>query len=159
LAILVAVVMMAPWAPLWSAQVEWFEWSDEPDLVSPVPAAVVDGFRLPEFNWLPGNRGLEFATASGDVAVAPAAGLVTFAGSVGGSKHVTIRFSPTRRATVSFLEQVDVKTGDTVVSGQQIGLSAPGLHLTVRTNTGRYLDPRTFFDPRTPRVRLVPLIS
>ena len=49
-----------------------------------VTVPVVDPFRAPACSYCPGNRGLEYQPASGSVAVAAAAGTVTFSGVVAG---------------------------------------------------------------------------
>ena len=45
----------------------------------PVEGPIIDPFRPPDQPWLPGNRGLEFETESGSIAVASADGVVVFA--------------------------------------------------------------------------------
>jgi murein DD-endopeptidase MepM/ murein hydrolase activator NlpD len=61
--------------------------------VAPVPGDVVRPFDPPEHDWLPGHRGVDLAAAPGDVVGAPAAGVVSFAGPVGG-RHVVVVAHP-----------------------------------------------------------------
>jgi len=62
-----------------------------PTYVPPVDAEVVDGFRPPASLYGAGNRGLEYGTEPGTEVRAVAAGRVVFAGSVAGTRAVTVR--------------------------------------------------------------------
>lgn len=52
---------------------------------------VISGFDPPERPWLAGHRGVDLAAESGDELVAPADGVVSFTGKVGGKDVVSIR--------------------------------------------------------------------
>jgi hypothetical protein len=122
----------------------------------PVDGPVVDPFRPPAARWAPGNRGLEYATTPGSPVGAAADGVVVFAGSVGGSLHVTIEHADAVRTSYSFLVSVGVRRGERVRLGQPIGSSADRFHLGARID-GEYIDPALLFARRLRlHVRLVP---
>ena len=58
--------------------------------VPPVEAPLTDRFRPPATDFGPGNRGVDYATAEGQVVTAAASGEVTFAGPVGNDRHVVV---------------------------------------------------------------------
>lgn len=124
----------------------------------PVDAPVIDPFRPPPQPWLPGNRGLEYATAPGTVVRAIGPGVVSFAGPVAGSLHVTVTHPDGLRSSYSFLAAVRATVGTTVAAGDVVGLAADRLHLGVRRGD-RYLDPASLWGRRVSggRVVLVPL--
>jgi hypothetical protein len=121
----------------------------------PVDAPVLDPFRPPATRYGPGNRGIEYATTPGTPVHAVADGQVTFAGSVGGTRHVTVLHADGVRTTYSFLDAVEVVVGQRVHQGQRVGTTATSLHLGARRGDA-YFDPASLFAPGTPRVRLVP---
>lgn len=121
----------------------------------PVDAPIVDEYRPPANPWDPGNRGIDYATAPGTPVKAAAAGVVTFAGQVGGALHVVVLHADGIRTSYSFLATVGVRRGDQVVQGQPLGTSGPTLHFGARVGDS-YIDPRTLFDDGPPRVNLVP---
>ena len=123
----------------------------------PVHAPVADPFRAPMTPYAPGNRGIEFATPSGTEVRTAGHGVVTFAGSVGGSRHVTIGHPDGLRTSYSFLAAIDVVVGQAVRRGTVVGRSTDRLHFGVRDPEGVYLDPALLFDGSlTGRARLVP---
>ncbi|MSO86463.1 MAG: hypothetical protein EXQ71_02955 [Acidimicrobiia bacterium] len=123
--------------------------------VPPVDAAVADPFRPPTTPYGAGNRGLEYATAPGAVVTAAADGVVTFAGSVAGGLHVTLRHPDGVRTTYSFLARIDVVVGQRVRQGGRVGLTRDHLHFGARRGDA-YFDPASLFGPSLPEVRLVP---
>ncbi|MCX7619257.1 MAG: peptidoglycan DD-metalloendopeptidase family protein [Acidimicrobiales bacterium] len=128
----------------------------QPTYQPPVDGVVVDPFRPPSHAYGPGNRGLSYATAPGSVVRAAAAGLVVFAGQVGGTLHVTVLHGDGLRTSYSFLASVLVSEGQEVASGQPIGIAGPTVHFGVRDATGRYLDPADLLAGAVPHVVLVP---
>ena len=110
----------------------------------PVPGPVIDPFRPPSTPFGPGNRGLEYATTPGDPVAAPADGVVTFAGPVGGGLHVVVLHQDGIRTSLSFLASILVVRGQQVVGGQPVGRSGATLHLGARRGD-TYLDPATLF--------------
>ncbi len=129
--------------------------ADPPPYVPPVEAPVVDPFRPPATRFGPGNRGLEYGTAPGAEVRAAADGVVAFAGTVAGTRHVTIRHDDGLRTSYSFLDRVDVVLGQHVRQGQVLGTTIGHLHLGARAGDA-YLDPASLFGARPPRVQLVP---
>jgi hypothetical protein len=123
----------------------------------PVDGAVVDSFRAPAGPYAAGNRGLDYATSTGGVVGAAADGEVVFAGSVGGTLHVTLEHADGLRSSYSFLAAISVHRGERLRRGQPVGESFDRLHFGVRDQTGAYLDPQLLFDTGSRvRVRLVP---
>lgn len=127
--------------------------SPPPAYVAPVDAAVLDGFRPPAHPYGPGNRGLEYDTAPGTEVRAVAAGVVTFAGLVAGTRHVTVRHRDGVRTSYSFLDRVDVTVGQQLAQGAVLGTSGGRLHLGARLGDA-YFDPASLFGGGS--VRLVP---
>ena len=113
--------------------------------VRPPAAVVVDHFRAPPTPYAPGNRGLDYAVVPGTRVVASAAGVVVFAGAVGGALHVTIAHPDGLRTTYSFLARVLVTRSQAVHQGQVVGVAGPTFHFGVRDSAGDYLDPELLF--------------
>lgn len=122
----------------------------------PVDRPVVDGFRRPQSEYGPGNRGVDYATEPGEEVRSPAAGEVTFAGQVGGTLHVVVLHADGLRSTLSFLATVAVRRGERVAAGQVVGTAAGALHFGVRAGE-EYLDPLGLLAGEEPEVRLAPL--
>jgi murein DD-endopeptidase MepM/ murein hydrolase activator NlpD len=137
--------------------------------VRPVPGELVHPFDPPAKDWLRGHRGVDLAAARGAAVASPAAGVVTFAGAVGGKPVVVVTHPGGLRST---LEPVDatVPRGTPVAPGSPVGtLSAPPgtadnpshcapadcLHWGVRRGE-RYLDPMALLGEAVPIV-LLPL--
>ncbi len=121
----------------------------------PVEAPVLDPFRPPATPFGPGNRGLLYGTEPGTAVRAAATGVVTFAGTVAGTRHVTLEHADGLRTSYSFLDEVSVVLGQRVEQGDQVGTTAGALHLGVRAGDA-YLDPASLFGDRMPQVHLVP---
>ena len=127
----------------------------------PVVGPVVRGFDPPDSPYGSGHRGIDIAAPVGSLVRAPAAGVVSFAGNVGGHLFVTIDHGGGLLSTCSFLSSLLVHRGDLVARGQVVALSggghvgdsAPSVHLGVRLN-GQYVDPLDYLGP----ARLVDLI-
>jgi murein DD-endopeptidase MepM/ murein hydrolase activator NlpD len=113
----------------------------------PVDAPVIDPFRPPAQPWLPGNRGLEYAIPPGTLVRAIGPGVVSFAGPVAGSLHVTVTHPDGLRSSYSFLAAVRTVVGATVAAGDVVGVAAARLHLGVRRGD-RYLDPASLWGRR-----------
>lgn len=121
----------------------------------PVDAPVVDPFRAPSTPFGPGNRGLTYGTEPGTVVRSAAAGVVTFAGAVAGSRHVTVQHADGLRTSYSFLDDVVVVLGQRVDQGDSVGTTLGRLHLGARSGDA-YLDPASLFGAGLPQVHLVP---
>ncbi len=121
----------------------------------PVDAPIVDPFRAPAQRWGAGNRGVEYATATGQPAAAAADGVVAFAGQVGGQLHVVVLHADGVRTTYAFLDSIDVRRGDTVRQGQRVGTAGDTFHFGARIGDV-YVDPVLLFGDGLPEVHLVP---
>ena len=121
----------------------------------PVDGPIVDHFRPPACTWCAGNRGIDYAVAPGTSARASAAGVVTFAGSVGFDLFVVVAHADGLRTTYAFLASVGVSVGDRVAQGQVVGTTGDRLHFGVRRGDD-YLDPERLLAGLVVRSRLVP---
>lgn len=127
----------------------------------PVSGPVAAGFAPGETHG--GHWGVDFAVSDDTVVVAPAPGVVTFAGTVAGMRSVTILIEPNVRVSMSYLSRIDVSVGHRVSSGSVVGRSglAHGLerlHMSVRVGD-RYVDPAPFMrcgGGRDGTIRLLP---
>ena len=134
----------------------------------PVTGPVVRGFDPPGSPYGSGHRGIDIGAPVGTLVRAPAPGVVSFAGSVGGHLFVTIDHGGGLLSTCSFLSALLVHRGDLVVQGQGIGLSGwghdgditPNVHFGVRLN-GQYADPFDYLSPASlvDLIRLAPIVS
>jgi murein DD-endopeptidase MepM/ murein hydrolase activator NlpD len=132
----------------------------------PVIGPVTALFVPPSTPFGAGHRGIDIAEWPGTTVVATAPGTVTFAGSVAGSRFVTIDHGGGLESTYSFLDSVLVRQGDGVDEGMPIAISGlghatgtiPGLHLGVRLHGG-YVDPLAYLGPidMSDFIRLAPL--
>ena len=94
----VAVVVTA--RPAHSADVEGIGW------LRPVDGAVVHPFEEPASVYGPGHRGADLAASPGTPVRAANDGVVSFAGSVAGTLHVTVAHAGGLRTSYSFLASV-----------------------------------------------------
>lgn len=129
---------------------------EQVDYDPPVDAPVTDPFRPPPRPWLPGNRGIEFATSPGTPVRSAARGVVSFAGAVAGALHVTVTHPDGIRTSYSFLASIAVAAGAAVAKGQVVGRSGERLHVGARRGD-TYVDPASLWADGPPWVRLVPL--
>ncbi|WP_456786503.1 peptidoglycan DD-metalloendopeptidase family protein [Cellulomonas sp. P5_C5] len=129
------------------------------------PRDVVRAFEPPPVRWAAGHRGVDLRSALGAEVVSPVAGVVTYAGMVGGRPVVTVTDSEGRRSSVEPLVPV-VGVGQLVIAGTPLGtLSADGshcapsacLHWGVRVGDD-YVDPLSLLAGAGPVV-LLPLGS
>jgi hypothetical protein len=126
----------------------------EVDYEPPVDARVVDPFRVDGGPYSAGNRGLDYGTGPGTEVRAAADGVVTFAGRVGTTRHVTVLHDDGVRTSYSFLDDIRVVRGQRVRQGQVVGTTLGQLHFGARRGDS-YFDPATLFDDRA-IVYLVP---
>lgn len=122
----------------------------------PVDAPVLDPFRAPTSPYGPGNRGIDYATVPGTVVRAVAAGTVTFAGVVAGTRYVTLLHADGLRSTYGGLASSSVVEGQGVDGGAEVGRAGSTLHLGIRRGE-EYLDPEALFAAAAPEVRLIPV--
>jgi murein DD-endopeptidase MepM/ murein hydrolase activator NlpD len=123
--------------------------------------AVSRGFVAPPTRYSAGHRGIDLQAAPPDLVRAPAAGVVSFAGSVAGRPVLSIAHPGD---LISSFEPVlaDVGEGDVVVAGAVVGNVASGghcdahcLHFGVRLH-GEYVSPLLYL-AGVPRAVLLPL--
>jgi murein DD-endopeptidase MepM/ murein hydrolase activator NlpD len=134
----------------------------------PVSGPVIGAFEPPETPYGAGHRGIDIATRVGTTVIAPEAGIVAFAGKVGGELFVTLDHGAGLTSTYSWLSSVLVRKGDALPRGAAIALSGrghpdstvPHLHFGVR-HDGAYLDPLSFLAPPNVSefIRLAPLVD
>ena len=122
---------------------------------APVMAPVADPFREPLCRWCPGNRGIEYATQSGDTVTAVAAGHVTYSGTIAGRTYVVVRHADGRRATYGNLSDRLYSTGDVLAAGAVVGHAAGAFHFGFRDDE-RYIDPAPFIGRLVGVARLIP---
>lgn len=114
----------------------------------PVTGPVIRGFDPPASPFGSGHRGIDIAAPAGSVAVAPAAGRVSFAGPVGGRLFLTIDHGGGLESTFSWVSALLVRRGDPVAQGQPVVRTGGGhtgdlvanLHLGVKLDDA-YVDP------------------
>jgi murein DD-endopeptidase MepM/ murein hydrolase activator NlpD len=134
----------------------------------PVIGPVTRGFDPPGSPFGAGHRGIDVAAQIGTLVRAPAPGVVSFAGNVGGRLFVTLDHGGGLLSTCSFLSALLVHKGDAVVQGQGIALSGtghagdttPNVHVGVRLS-GAYVDPLDYLSPASlvGLIRLAPIAS
>lgn len=114
----------------------------------PVRGPVIRGFEPPPDPYDPGHRGIDIAAPFGTDVHASREGTVAFAGWVGGDLYISVDHADGVRTTYSWLSEVLVKKGESVVREQVIGRSGhghpdvpqPHLHFGARVGSG-YIDP------------------
>jgi murein DD-endopeptidase MepM/ murein hydrolase activator NlpD len=120
----------------------------------PVVGPVVRDFDPPEDPYGSGHRGIDIGVPVGTPILAPEAGVVAFAGKVGGQLYVTLDHGGGLQSTYSWIEAAEVRKGDVVARGGRIGTTGlghpgstvPHLHFGVRLD-GAYLDPLEVLGP------------
>ena len=122
---------------------------------TPVRGPIVDPWRPPTTPYGPGNRGIDLGTVPGAVVIAPADGVVTFAGMVGDARFVVVASPDGIRITIGFLATVGVRSGQMVRRGQVIGRAGTSVHVGARVGDD-YLDPTPLFSGGPPHIRLIP---
>jgi murein DD-endopeptidase MepM/ murein hydrolase activator NlpD len=129
----------------------------------PTPT-VASPFRAPEHAYGPGHRGADLLASVGQAVLAARAGVVVFAGAVGGRGVVSVDHDDGLRTTYEPLQPM-VRAGTAVAAGAVLGVLLPGhrtctpacLHWGVRRNRLEYLDPLVLLRPT--RVRLLPTLD
>lgn len=118
-----------------------------------VPLRIAAVHSLPNGPYRAGHRGIDLRAAPDDPVRSPAAGRVSFTGTVAGRPVVSIRVD---ERTVLSLEPVAgaIRTGALVEAGAVVGAVSRGghcgsscLHLGVRVD-GAYVDPMRFLRPK-----------
>ncbi len=120
----------------------------------PVRGPVIQGFEPPESPYGSGHRGIDIAVPVETPILAPASGVVAFAGKIGSALYLSLDHPDGVRTTFSWLSSVAVRKGDRVVTGDVVaasgeghaGSAVPHLHLGARYG-GDYIDPVPLFEP------------
>ena len=120
----------------------------------PVGGAILDPYRAPSTPYGPGNRGVVLATTAGAPVGAPADGIVTFAGQVGGDLFVVIQHGDGVRTTLGYLASILVAAGQRVHGGQWVARSKTSVHFGARIGAN-YIDPMSLLAPQIPKVWLI----
>ena len=113
----------------------------------PVAGAIVDDWRPPENPYGAGNRGIDLYAVPGQPVFAPADGVVTFAGQVGGSLFVVMTHADGLRTTIGFVGSITVRAGAVLPRGAKVAIAKGPIHFGVRSGNV-YVDPRTLFARR-----------
>ncbi|MCI2958144.1 M23 family metallopeptidase [Agromyces atrinae] len=143
----------APHRAMASTEAAW-------DWPTPRPHRIVEPFRAPATRYSAGHRGIDIAAVEGTAVVAPADGVVHFAGTVVDRPVLSIRHAD---GVISSMEPVtaSVAEGDTVSRGDEVGTVGTGghcagcIHLGVRVD-GDNVSPLLFLGG-IPRAVLLPL--
>jgi murein DD-endopeptidase MepM/ murein hydrolase activator NlpD len=132
----------------------------------PVIGPVIRAYDPPDTPFGAGHRGIDIAAPIGTTVVAAEAGVVAFAGPVGGQLFVTLDHGGGLTSTYSWLSATLVRVGDVVARGAPIARSGTGhagwtpshLHLGVRLD-GEYQDPLAYLSAPSVSdfIRLAPL--
>ena len=122
----------------------------------PVAAPIVDHFRDPACPYCAGNRGLEYATAPGTAVRALAAGTVTFAGDVAGTRYLVVEHADGRRATYGRLDTMNAVNGAVVAAGSVVATTTAALFVGLRDGE-IYVDPEPLLGRLRRPARLVPM--
>jgi murein DD-endopeptidase MepM/ murein hydrolase activator NlpD len=120
----------------------------------PVVGPVIRAFDPPDTPFGSGHRGIDIAVSVGTPVHAAAAGVVTFAGPVGGRLFLTIDHGAGRESRYSFLGALATGRGDAVSLGQVVARSGtghvgdlvPNLHFGVLLDDV-YVDPLDYLGP------------
>jgi murein DD-endopeptidase MepM/ murein hydrolase activator NlpD len=123
----------------------------------PTTAVVLDPFRMPLGPYGPGNRGIEYGTASGQPIRAIGAGVVAFSGPVAGREVVSIDHPDGLRSTYTGVGERLVQARDQVDRGTVVARASGPFHLGVRQGS-QYLNPQSLFGGGR-RARLVAVVQ
>ena len=134
----------------------------------PVTGPVIRAFDPPDSPYGSGHRGVGIAAPVASVAVAPADGVVAFAGAVGGRLFLTLDHGGGLESTFSWVSSLLVRRGDLVKEGQPVvrtggghtGDATPNLHFGVKLDDA-YVDPLDLLGPidLSALIRLAPLVA
>jgi len=120
----------------------------------PVVGPMIRGFDPPDTPFGSGHRGIDIAVSVGTPVRAAAAGVVTFAGPVGGRLFLTIDHGAGLESRYSFLSALVARRGEAVAAGQvlarsgtgHVGDRVPNLHFGVLLDDV-YVDPLDYLGP------------
>jgi murein DD-endopeptidase MepM/ murein hydrolase activator NlpD len=140
--------------------------ADDEPWAWPVVGPVIRSFDAPDSPYGSGHRGIDIAAPVDSSVRSPAAGVVAFAGSIGGEVFVAIDHGGGLRSTYSWLASSSVEDGEAVFAGGVVarsgaghpGSSVPHVHFGAKRE-GTYVDPLTLLAPASvvDLIHLVPL--
>lgn len=122
----------------------------------PVDGVVSDPFREPPCPYCAGNRGIEYRVGRRAVISAVASGVVTWSGSIAGTRYVVVGHSNGWRATYGKLVSTSLGAGDRVLVGSRIGVASSDFYFGLRDGDA-YIDPGPYIGRLVGRPRLVPI--
>jgi murein DD-endopeptidase MepM/ murein hydrolase activator NlpD len=122
----------------------------------PVTGTVTDPFREPACTWCAGNRGIEYRVGASVEVRAAASGVVSFVGTVAGTRYVVVRSADGSRVTYGRLRSTGVGMGERVLAGTAIAEASDEFFLGLRIGD-RYVDPAPYIGRLAGRPRLVPI--
>jgi murein DD-endopeptidase MepM/ murein hydrolase activator NlpD len=123
----------------------------------PVAAPISVPYVQPGCTYCPGHRGVEYDLAADTPVRAVAAGTVTFAGAVAGTRYVVLLQPDGRRATYGMLAAISLTRGDVVAVGQVVGRSTSRLYFGLRDAADAPVDPTHLLGRFVGAPRLVPV--
>lgn len=121
----------------------------------PVVGRVIEPFRAPACPYCAGNRGLDYRVGPNTSVRAVAAGVVSWAGTVAGTRYVVVRHGNGWRTTYGRLASTALGTGDRVATGSLIGSASTRFYFGLRIGE-EYRDPAPHLGRLVGRPRLVP---
>ena len=122
----------------------------------PVTGRVTDPFRAPSCSYCAGNRGLEYEVGVNAQVRAVAAGVVTWAGSIAGTRYVVIRHANGWRTTYGRLSASSLRTNDRLAQRSLVGTASGSFYFGLRVGE-EYRDPAPYLGRLVGRPRLVPI--
>lgn len=111
----------------------------------PTPRPVADPFRPPQTQYSAGNRGIEYATQTGDPVAAIADGIVRFRGVVATEQWVVLEHADGRLSSYGNVLAADFAVGSAIPRGALVGVAIGPVHLGVRER-GLYIDPASLWN-------------
>lgn len=118
------------------------------DITAPVADfSVLQEYDAPVLNWNPGHRGIDIAAAQGTPLIAPADGVISFAGTVAKKSVVSIRHSEMiftfEPAQTSLAVGTQIKQGETFgyVQGESNHCEQSCVHWGVKNSIEQYFNP------------------
>lgn len=123
---------------------------------APVHGWIIDPFREPPCPWCAGNRGIEYGVNGTQPVRAVSGGVVTFAGSVAGTRYVVVEHVDGWKATYGKLDTSSVIVGDGVARGAVLGAARRTFFFSLRVDDS-YRDPWPYLGELRGRPRLIPI--
>ncbi len=122
----------------------------------PVTGRIADPFRAPACPYCAGNRGLEYEVGPNATVRAVGAGVVTWAGSIAGTRYVVVQHPNDWRVTYGRLGSSSLRIGDRVVRRSLIGAASGSFYFGLRIGA-QYSDPEPYLGRPAGRPRLIPI--